>query len=144
MLSTSTSDHRRIQGAASGAFPARIHEVLLGADSFYDDIYRDLRIPYEPVHWAKDQPRKGEEARVRDARVLQMINAYRVRGHLLADLDPLEYAVHRHPELDPAFYGLTIWDLDREFVCGGLCGRMTAQLRDILDTLRKTYCGKIR
>ena len=72
-----------------------------------------------------------------------MINAYRVRGHLLADIDPLEYAVHRHPELDPAFYGLTIWDLDREFVSGGLNGRMTAKLRDILDTLRETYCGKI-
>ncbi len=143
MTMTSTYDHRIIQGAESGAFLARVHELLLGADSFYDAIYRDLRIPYEPVHWAKDQSQKGEEARVRDARVLQMINAYRVRGHLIADLDPLEYAVHRHPELDPAFYGLTIWDLDREFVCGGLCGRMTAKLRDILDTLRETYCGKI-
>src|SRR5438445_2371390 len=143
MTMTSTYDHRIIQGAESGAFLARIHELLLGADSFYDDVYRDLRIPYEPVYWAKDRPRAGEEARVRDARVLQMINAYRVRGHLLADLDPLEYAVHRHPELDPAFYGLTIWDLDREFVCGGLCGRTSATLRDILDTLRETYCGKI-
>ena len=143
MTMTSTYDHRIIQGAESGAFLARVHELLLGADNFYDEIYRDLRIPHEPVHWAKDQSQKGEEAHVRDARVLQMINAYRVRGHLIADLDPLEYAVHRHPELDPAFYGLTIWDLDREFVCGGLCGRMTAKLRDILDTLRETYCGKI-
>src|SRR5207248_1577404 len=74
---------------------------------------------------------------------LQMINAYRVRGHLLADLDPLEYAVHRHPELDPNFYGLTLGALDREFVCGGLCGAMTAKLRNVLDTLRETYCGKI-
>ncbi|HJT18398.1 MAG TPA: multifunctional oxoglutarate decarboxylase/oxoglutarate dehydrogenase thiamine pyrophosphate-binding subunit/dihydrolipoyllysine-residue succinyltransferase subunit, partial [Thermoanaerobaculia bacterium] len=143
MTMTSTYDHRIIQGAESGAFLARIHELLLGADNFYDDIYRDLRIPYEPVHWAKDRSRAGEEVRIREARVLQMINAYRVRGHLLADLDPLEYAVHRHPELDPAFYGLTIWDLDREFVCGGLCGRTMATLRDILDTLRETYCGKI-
>src|SRR5712691_10931271 len=143
MTMTSTYDHRIIQGAESGAFLARVHELLLGADSFYDAIYRDLRIPYEPVHWAKDQSQKGEEARVREARVLQMINAYRVRGHLLADLDPLEYMVKHHPELDPAFYGLTIWDLDREFVCAGLCGKLTAKLRDILDTLRETYCGKI-
>ena len=143
MTMTSTYDHRIIQGAESGAFLARIHELLLGGDSFYDDIYRDLRIPYEPVYWAKDRSRSGEDARAREARVLQMINAYRVRGHLLADLDPLEYAVHRHPELDPNFYGLTIWDLDREFVCGGLCGRMTGTLRDILDTVRETYCGKI-
>ena len=143
MTMTSTYDHRIIQGAESGTFLARIHELLLGADNFYDDIYRDLRIPYEPVRWAKDYSRTGEDGRARDARVLQMINAYRVRGHLLADIDPLEYTVRRHPELDPAFYGFTIWDLDREFVCGGLCGRTTAKLRDILDTVRETYCGKI-
>ncbi|HET7711866.1 MAG TPA: multifunctional oxoglutarate decarboxylase/oxoglutarate dehydrogenase thiamine pyrophosphate-binding subunit/dihydrolipoyllysine-residue succinyltransferase subunit, partial [Thermoanaerobaculia bacterium] len=146
MTMTSTYDHRIIQGAESGAFLARIHELLIGADSFYDDIYRDLRIPYEPARWAKDRQRAGsttDEMVAREAAILQMINAYRVRGHLLADLDPLEYQVKRHPELDPSFYGLTVWDLDREFVCGGLCGRLTAKLRDILDTLRDTYCGKI-
>jgi 2-oxoglutarate dehydrogenase E1 component len=146
MTMTSTYDHRIIQGAESGAFLARIHELLIGADNFYDDIYRDLRIPYEPARWAKDRSSLGlsEEQKVgRQAGVLQMINAYRVRGHLLADLDPLEYTVKHHPELDPAFYGLTLWDLDREFVCAGLCGKLTAKLRDILDTLRDTYCGKI-
>ena len=146
MTMTSTYDHRIIQGAESGAFLARVHELLLGADGFYETIYHDLRIPYEPVAWAKDRHRlnAGDDEKVaREAAVLQMINAYRVRGHLLADLDPLEYEVKRHPELDPAFYGLTIWDLDRNFVCGGLCGKLTAKLRDILDTLRETYCGKI-
>ena len=146
MTMTSTYDHRIIQGAESGAFLARVHELLLGADGFYEAIYRDLRIPYEPVAWGKDRHRlnASEDERVaREAAVLQMINAYRVRGHLLAELDPLEYEVKRHPELDPAFYGLTIWDLDREFVCGGLCGKLTAKLRDILDTLRETYCGKL-
>ncbi|MGZ8792191.1 MAG: 2-oxo acid dehydrogenase subunit E2, partial [Thermoanaerobaculia bacterium] len=149
MTMTSTYDHRIIQGAESGAFLARIHELLLGADSFYDDIYRDLRIPYEPVRWAKDRHRlnlgssDADEIIAREAATLQMINAYRVRGHLLADLDPLEYKVHQHAELNPQYYGLTIWDLDREFVCGGLCGKTTAKLRDILDTLRETYCGKI-
>ena len=149
MTMTSTYDHRIIQGAESGAFLARIHELLLGADSFYDDIYRDLRIPYEPVHWAKDRHRlnlgssDADEIVAREAAALQMINAYRVRGHLLADLDPLEYKVGRHPELDMQFYGFTLWDLDREFVCGGLCGKQQAKLRDILDTLRETYCGKL-
>ncbi|HKB79929.1 MAG TPA: multifunctional oxoglutarate decarboxylase/oxoglutarate dehydrogenase thiamine pyrophosphate-binding subunit/dihydrolipoyllysine-residue succinyltransferase subunit, partial [Thermoanaerobaculia bacterium] len=143
MTMTSTYDHRIIQGAESGSFLARIHELLLGADDFYDAIYRDLRIPYEPVHWSKDHAHHGEDARAREARVLQMINAYRVRGHLLADLDPLEYSVRRYPELDPAFYGFTIWDLDRNFVCGGLCGRTTATLRQILDILRETYCGRL-
>jgi multifunctional 2-oxoglutarate metabolism enzyme len=149
MTITSTYDHRIIQGAESGAFLARVHELLLGADAFYDNIYRDLRIPYEPAHWARDRHRLGlsggaaDERVAREAAALQMINAYRVRGHLLADLDPLEYKVARHPELDPQFYGFTIWDLDRDFVCGGLCGKQTGKLRDILDTLRETYCGKI-
>jgi 2-oxoglutarate decarboxylase len=149
MTITSTYDHRIIQGAESGAFLARIHELLIGGDNFYDDIYRDLRIPYEPARWGRDRHRlalnggPSDEMVAREAAVLQMINAYRVRGHLLADVDPLEYHVPRHPELDPQYYGLTIWDLDREFICGGLCGRQTAKLRDILDTLRETYCGKI-
>ncbi|MGZ7042270.1 MAG: multifunctional oxoglutarate decarboxylase/oxoglutarate dehydrogenase thiamine pyrophosphate-binding subunit/dihydrolipoyllysine-residue succinyltransferase subunit, partial [Thermoanaerobaculia bacterium] len=146
MTMTSTYDHRIIQGAESGAFLARIHELLLGGDGFYEEIYRDLRIPYEPVQWAQDRSRFNatEDGRVaREAAVLQMINAYRVRGHILADLDPLEYKIGHHPELNLQYYGLTIWDLDREFVCGGLCAKLTARLRDILDTLRETYCGKI-
>ncbi|HEX9983321.1 MAG TPA: multifunctional oxoglutarate decarboxylase/oxoglutarate dehydrogenase thiamine pyrophosphate-binding subunit/dihydrolipoyllysine-residue succinyltransferase subunit [Thermoanaerobaculia bacterium] len=149
MTMTSTYDHRIIQGAESGAYLARIHELLIGADGFYDDMYRDLRIPYEPVRWAKDRHRlaltggTSDEIVAREAAVLQMINAYRVRGHLLADTDPLEYHVRKHPELDPQYYGLTVWDLDREFVCGGLCGRQVSKLRDILDTVRETYCGKI-
>jgi 2-oxoglutarate dehydrogenase E1 component len=146
MTMTSTYDHRIIQGAESGAFLARIHELLLGADAFYDDLYRDLRIPYEPVRWAKDRARHRateDETVAREAAVLQMINAYRVRGHLLADLDPLDYKVARHPELDPSYYSLTVWDFDREFVCGGFCGKTVESLRTILDTLRETYCGKI-
>jgi 2-oxoglutarate decarboxylase len=148
MTMTSTYDHRIIQGAESGAFLARIHELLIGDDSFYDDIYRDLRIPYEPVRWSRDRNRLNlgggaSDLVSREAAVLQMINAYRVRGHLLADLDPLEYKVGHHAELNPHYYGLTIWDLDREFVCGGLCGKSTSKLRDILDTLRETYAGKI-
>jgi 2-oxoglutarate decarboxylase len=149
MTMTSTYDHRIIQGAESGAYLARVHELLLGADNFYNDIYRDLRIPYEPVHWSRDRHRlhlgtsDADELIAREAAALQMINAYRVRGHLLADLDPLEYKVGKHPELDPQFYGFTLWDLDRDFVCGGLCGKQQAKLRDILDTLRETYCGKI-
>jgi 2-oxoglutarate decarboxylase len=149
MTITSTYDHRIIQGAESGAFLARVHELLLGADAFYDHIYRDLRIPYEPARWAKDRHRLAlsggttDEMVAREAAALQLINAYRVRGHLLADLDPLEYKVAKHAELDPSYYGFTIWDLDRDFVCGGLCGKQTGKLRDILDTLRETYCGKI-
>jgi multifunctional 2-oxoglutarate metabolism enzyme len=146
MTMTSTYDHRIIQGAESGAFLARIHELLLGEDEFYDTIFRDLRIPYEPARWSRDRKISSatrDEEITREAAILQLINAYRVRGHLIADLDPLEYKVGHHPELNPAYYGLTIWDLDREFICGGLCGRQTSTLRSILQTLRETYCGRI-
>ena len=149
MTMTSTYDHRIIQGAESGAFLARIHSLLIGEDAFYDEIFRDLRIPYEPARWAQDKRgsflggQSRDEIVNREAVVLQLINAYRVRGHLIADLDPLEYRVGHHPELNPEYYGLTVWDLDREFITGGLSGKPTAKLREILDTLRETYCGKI-
>jgi len=81
---------------------------------------------------------------------MQMINAYRVRGHLIADLDPLGAEPSYHAELDPETYGLTIWDLDREFLTGSLgeaigegAPKSIATLREILETLRQTYCGKI-
>ena len=149
MTMTSTYDHRIIQGAESGEFLALIHSFLLGGEDFYDGIFRDLDIPYEPARWSQDRKRwifngsgKDEEI-ARGAAVRQLINAYRVRGHLIADLDPLEYRVGRHPELNPAYYGLTIWDYDREVVSGGLGGGATAKLRSVLEILRETYCGRI-
>ena len=77
-------------------------------------------------------------------RTLQLIRSYRVRGHLEADLDPLglEKRGH-HPELDYRTYGFTETDLDREIFINNLFGRERASLREILATLRETYCGKI-
>ncbi|MGB0386076.1 MAG: multifunctional oxoglutarate decarboxylase/oxoglutarate dehydrogenase thiamine pyrophosphate-binding subunit/dihydrolipoyllysine-residue succinyltransferase subunit [Ardenticatenaceae bacterium] len=146
---TSTYDHRIIQGAESGMFLAKIHQLLLGEDNFYDRIFRDLRVPYPSVRWERDKkPLLFGQANHLDmaekqACVLQLINAYRMRGHLLANLDPLtaepkEY----HPDLDPATYGLTLWDLDREFITGGLAGVKRTTLRHILDILRRTYSSK--
>ena len=66
-----------------------------------------------------------------------------MRGHLVADLDPLDSTRAPHRDLDPASYGLTLWDLDREFLTGSLSGEERATLREILDTLRETYCGTI-
>ena len=51
---TSTYDHRVIQGAESGLFLARIHELLIGQHDFYDEIFRDLEINYPPLRWAQD------------------------------------------------------------------------------------------
>ena len=150
MTISSTYDHRIVQGAESGAFLARVHALLVGADGFYDEIFRDLEIAYAPMRWSIDRNPAllgGDHAHeqvAKEARVLELINAYRVRGHLIADIDPLHaMPLHYHPELDIETYGLTIWDLDREFITGGLGGVESATLRDILDILRRAYCGKV-
>ncbi|HZI20424.1 MAG TPA: multifunctional oxoglutarate decarboxylase/oxoglutarate dehydrogenase thiamine pyrophosphate-binding subunit/dihydrolipoyllysine-residue succinyltransferase subunit [Pyrinomonadaceae bacterium] len=147
---SSTYDHRVIQGAESGQFLARVHELLLGQHDFYIRIFRDLGIQHQPLRWSQDfNPALLGGADMREeiekqARVLELINAYRVRGHLVADTDPLHaLPVQYHPELDIETYGLTIWDLDREFITGGLGGRNKATLREILDILRRAYCGKV-
>ena len=137
---TSTYDHRIIQGAESGDFLRRVHQLLLGEDQFYDDIFVSLRVPYEPVRWVQDIP-EGEVDKT--ARVLELIDAYRTRGHLMADTDPLNYRQRRHPDLDVLSHGLTLWDLDREFAVGGFAGQAHMKLRDILGVLRDAYCRTI-
>ncbi len=137
---TSTYDHRVIQGAGSGEFLKIVHDLLLGADNFYDDIFAALRIPYEPVRWVADFSVDTTDQVNKTARVQELIHAYRVRGHLIADTDPLEYRQRKHPDLDVLTHGLSLWDLDREFVTGGFGGRRTAKLRDVLGILRDTYC----
>jgi len=143
MTFTSTYDHRVIQGAQSGDFLRRIHQLLLGADGFYDDIFRALQIPYEPIRWAQDLATSHDADLDKTARVQEMIHAFRVRGHLLADIDPLEYHQRSHPDLDIANHAMTLWDLDREFATGGFGGQPFAKLRDILGTLRDAYCRTI-
>ncbi|MYW74499.1 MULTISPECIES: multifunctional oxoglutarate decarboxylase/oxoglutarate dehydrogenase thiamine pyrophosphate-binding subunit/dihydrolipoyllysine-residue succinyltransferase subunit [Pseudonocardia] len=137
---TSTYDHRIIQGAESGDFLRRIHQLLLGEDGFYDDIFASLRVPYEPVRWVQDFP-EGEVDKT--ARVLELIESYRTRGHLMADTDPLNYRQRRHPDLDVLSHGLTLWDLDRDFAVGGFGGQSHMKLRDVLGLLRNSYCRTI-
>ncbi|MEV7759218.1 multifunctional oxoglutarate decarboxylase/oxoglutarate dehydrogenase thiamine pyrophosphate-binding subunit/dihydrolipoyllysine-residue succinyltransferase subunit [Microbacterium sp. NPDC089180] len=137
---TSTYDHRVIQGAGSGEFLKKVHELLIGQRGFYDDIFAALRIPYAPIHWAADISVDISERIDKSARVQELINSYRVRGHLMADIDPLEYVQRTHPDLEIESHGLTFWDLDREFVTGGLGNKRVAKLRDILGVLRDSYC----
>src|SRR6185436_2859734 len=149
MTVTSTYDHRIIQGAESGLFLARMEELLRGEDTFYERIFEDLKVPHRPIKWEIDEnpglfgPAGSKEEIEKQARVLQLINAYRVRGHLVADLDPLDATRAPHKDLDPATYGLTIWDLDREFITNGLAGTDRLTLREILEILRDTYCATI-
>ncbi|HEV8571116.1 MAG TPA: multifunctional oxoglutarate decarboxylase/oxoglutarate dehydrogenase thiamine pyrophosphate-binding subunit/dihydrolipoyllysine-residue succinyltransferase subunit [Actinoplanes sp.] len=140
---TSTYDHRVIQGAQSGEFLKAIHEFLLGEHGFYDDIFTSLRIPYEPVRWVRDVARTSEGQIDKAARVIELIHAYRVRGHLMADTDPLEFEIRRHPDLDVLQHGLTLWDLDRMFPVGGFAGKQKMKLRDVLGVLRDTYCRRV-
>ena len=157
MTVTCTYDHRVIQGAESGLFLGKLQTLLDGSDDFYQEVFAHLKMPHHPVRWEKDrQPqlpgatsaRTAEIAK--EAGIIQMINAYRVRGHLIADFDPLGSEPSYHAELDPETYGLTVWDLDREFLTGTLGEAIgeggpkpVATLREILETLRRTYCGKI-
>lgn len=145
---TSTYDHRVIQGAESGEFLAKMEELLLGGDGFYEGIFASLDIPYEPLRWKPDRraavaadPTAIAE---KGAAVLRLVAAYRDRGHLLANVNPLGHEVLSHPELDQEHYGLTVWDLDREFFVPDLRGAAASRtLRAILDVLRDSYCGTV-
>ncbi|HEY9389304.1 MAG TPA: multifunctional oxoglutarate decarboxylase/oxoglutarate dehydrogenase thiamine pyrophosphate-binding subunit/dihydrolipoyllysine-residue succinyltransferase subunit [Mycobacteriales bacterium] len=142
MTLTSTYDHRIIQGAVSGDFLRRMHELLL-ADSFYDEIFQSLRVPYQPVRWMRDQRTSHEGQIDKSARVVELINAYRTNGHLMADTDPLEFRLRNHDDLDVTKHGLTLWDLDREFPVGGFAGQRVMKLRDVLGVLRDAYCRRV-
>jgi 2-oxoglutarate decarboxylase len=140
---TSTYDHRIIQGAQSGDFLRIVHQLLLGEDGFYDRIFESLRIPYEPVRWVKDFPYGHEDDVARSARVQELIHAYRVRGHLMADTNPIETVQRKHADLDIIQHGLTLWDLEREFATGGFGGKPIMRLREILGVLRDSYCRTV-
>jgi len=150
MTMTCTYDHRIIQGAESGSFLQKVHRLLNGEEDFYDEIFSDLDIPYEPLPFSQDKYEgqlSGKSNTLEQDRraiaVWRLINMYRMRGHVLADLDPLGTGPSHSPELDLDYYGLSLWDLDREFYCGGLGGFETAKLRDIIRLLRDTYSGTV-
>ncbi|HEX4137001.1 MAG TPA: multifunctional oxoglutarate decarboxylase/oxoglutarate dehydrogenase thiamine pyrophosphate-binding subunit/dihydrolipoyllysine-residue succinyltransferase subunit [Bryobacteraceae bacterium] len=154
MSVTCTYDHRIIQGAESGLFLGTLQSLLDGEQNFYEEIFEALRVPYAPVKWAPDKtpdalpsvPEPSMEV-VKEAAVIRLLHAFRVRGHLMADLDPLGDEPAYNSELDPLTYGLTIWDLDRYFYTDSLAhafhGRTQATLREMIDVLRETYCGKM-
>jgi 2-oxoglutarate decarboxylase len=148
MTITSTYDHRIIQGAESGLFLKEIDNLLRGNNKFYETIFDDLKIPQMPVSWGVDttshsfNDRNDSEFVEKQAKVPLLINFYRVRGHLIANLNPLSYRPEYYSELDPAEFGFTIWDYDREFY-SNIKGFEKATLRQILDVLRQTYCEMI-
>lgn len=87
---------------------------------------------------------KNEAVNQDSIRAMMLIHAHRVRGHLLANLDPLNLEQKEtHPELEPATYGFAAEDYDREIALNGMLGLERAALREILGILRKTYCNTI-
>ncbi len=145
---TNTYDHRIIQGAESGEFLGEIDKLLRGGDYFYENIFTDLKIPQIPVSWGVDTTSKyfngnqDLEAVQKQAKVPLLINIYRVRGHLIANLNPLSFRSDYYVELDPSTYGFTIWDYDRRYI-SNIKGMEYSTLRDILDVLRQTYCEMV-
>ncbi|WKD57871.1 2-oxoglutarate dehydrogenase E1/E2 component [Corynebacterium capitovis DSM 44611] len=137
---TSTYDHRVIQGAESGEFLRDISQLLID-DKFWNDIFTAMEIPYAPLRWAQDLPNSGIN---KDTRVMQLIEAYRSRGHLIADTNPLRWHQPGLPrpdarDLDMETHGLTLWDLDRTFHVGGFGGKETMALREVVSRLRAAY-----
>ncbi|MDM7856611.1 multifunctional oxoglutarate decarboxylase/oxoglutarate dehydrogenase thiamine pyrophosphate-binding subunit/dihydrolipoyllysine-residue succinyltransferase subunit [Cellulomonas alba] len=140
---TSTYDHRIIQGAQSGDFLRILATKLLGEDGFYDRVFSALRVPYEPIRWVRDVSTDPDTEALKPALIAELIHAYRSRGHLMADTDPLAYRQRKHPDLDIQTHGLTLWDLDRKFPSGGFTGKSRASLREVLGLLRDSYCRTV-
>lgn len=136
---SNTYDHRVIQGAQSGELLRLMERKLMGLDGFWNRSFKALRIPHEPVHWDQDVTYDPLADAGNPARVAELIHAFRQRGHLAADTDPLAYRLRRHPDLNFSSYGLSLWDLDRVFPTGGLGGKDRATLREILQMLRDAY-----
>lgn len=147
---TSTYDHRIIHGVENAEFLAYMYRLLLGENRFYEQIFYSLHIPFKPIKWTRDVAPLNEtnmkhsftEAE-KTAHVMLMINAYRVRGHLLASINPLGFETYYYPELDPEYYGFTIWDLDRIFHADDTWENNNLFLREIIETVRETYCGSV-
>ena len=145
---TNTYDHRIIQGAASGEFLREIDNLLKGNENFYQDIFIDLKIPQMPVSWGTDTNSRSfknsfdEDEIAKQAKIQLLVNIYRVRGHLIANLNPLSFRSEYYRELDPASYGFTIWDYERKYI-SNVKGLEKATLRDILDTIQQTYCEMV-
>ncbi len=143
---TSTYDHRVIQGAESGLFLARLYELLIGKHDFYEEVFSSLGVIGRPFVWEEDRQIGDSELSkaAKQVRIHTLINNYRVRGHLLADLDPLGLMKPSlQAELDPLTYGLTVWDLDRTFFTGGFAGKEKMTLSMIMAVLRDAYCRTI-
>ncbi len=138
---TSTYDHRVIQGAESGLFLKLLEQLLTGEAPLYEELFASLRVPWRPWVLTADDSDLRRDTSQKKPKVWELINAYRVRGCRIADLDPLEYKPDLLESLDPSAYGFTVWDLDRTYPAPML-GKSELPLREILAVLRRAYCRR--
>ena len=135
-----------IQAAASWRTPARPpaarHDEMLAAlDGDWSGL-PEKRGGGSEAEGDFSQTEGGRAATLDSIRALMLIRAYRIRGNLIADLDPLGLAkVVPHPELDPAHYGFGEEDMDRPIFLDNVLGLECATLREILALVQRTYCG---
>jgi 2-oxoglutarate dehydrogenase E1 component len=116
-------------------------ELTAALDSDWPAVERAVAAKIEARKPAADAASVRRETRD-SLSALMLIRAYRIRGHLIADLDPLHQTKKKlHPELDPATYGFSEADMDRPIYIDHVLGLETATLREILEILRRTYCG---
>ena len=103
---------------------------------------QQVQHPANPAEYASAS--KVREATLDSLRALMLIRAYRVRGHLIANLDPLKISpLTEHPELNPSTYGFQPKDMDRNIFINFVLGLESATLREIITILKDTYCGTI-
>jgi 2-oxoglutarate dehydrogenase E1 component len=108
----------------------------------------DARAPRENSVFRPTSINSGGESGAQQSAVLQerldqLVRAYRVRGHMVAQLDPLEFPRSGHPELEPSFYGFSEEDLELEFSAQNLSGPPVLSLGKIIERLRTTYCRRL-
>lgn len=130
------------------AYFERLQRVAKVSDKDFD--HSQIRESLEQFVQQRDKTVRARGGEVvpfdsgKQVAVLQLINAYRFRGHQLATTDPIELREHPTiPDLEPAYYQFTEADMDRLFHSGSLVGPEKATLRDIIKALRETYCGNI-
>ncbi|HSH41558.1 MAG TPA: 2-oxoglutarate dehydrogenase E1 component, partial [Arenicellales bacterium] len=111
-------------------------------DRQWRDFFADLERRQPPQ--ATGEAAYSEKEASKQSAILRLINAYRMRGHQEASIDPLDMLVQPSiPDLDPDFHGFTEADMDQVFDSSSLAAPKRMKLRDILTLLRETYCRTI-
>jgi len=121
-----------LTGALTGEWPAPAEAKAAGKKIKEKAAEKGVEVSDEAV----------KQAVLDSIRALMLIRAYRIRGHLVAELDPLGMRdATPHPELDPASYGFAGADMDRPIFIDNVLGLQIATMRQIVEIVRRTYCG---